>query len=224
MRGVRAAILAIALVGAFSSPVSARDFSAFNVLTVCLTTRSDPDSVTARFIAEGWEPVIPEPGGPEWISLGVAMLAQSVGFERNYTEQSEQANWDDAWARAQQSLEPLTKSAADKRATILREPVSRALLVVSTGEGPMKRIHCTLAVPATVTRNQSYHPKLESPNLSSAFLAKIDTTEMLTTLTEIFSISVSVDPEIVNRKLGSETDVAAVFSVIIRYPTWAVAP
>ena len=219
---VRATILSAAAATMLVAPAFAEAFSARDVLTVCLTTRSAPNSIPALFLKQGWHNALEN-------SRDEASQLLALSFLANFASGSpgqpyNPRDWAESWAIVQDAASKIVSQQAKEDWFLFVEKQSGAFLAVSTiSDGPGLNIRCLLAVPEATSKGSSYHPRLSPPDARGAFLATLETVTFKTTRTQIFSVAVAVDPNAIKRELNVNTDIVAVFSTSISYPTWAVA-
>lgn|GEM_PF-4101505 len=219
MRSAFGQSIAVCLAVVLPGPAAA--FSAQDVLTYCQATHADPGFVSDKLRASGWVDIDPLETEAAAEKLALAMLATSNLDTRTSVSPSD---WQGDWAIAKANAAEILTKLGEENTAFLVDPETSSLIRITWTDGRAISVRCRLIVTEAATKPQSYHPRLQQPSADNAFYTILEGNDVSTSRISVLSLSVSVARSVVEKELGLQTDVVAVFETVSSYPASAVLP
>jgi hypothetical protein len=201
--------------------VHAENFSAQDVMTLCMTTPSDIEQIPTILQSRGWLELNQEDLAKHQDDVTIAYLAAGYFHANLYggTQVAPQS-WQDAWTRLEGSHD-----LREKNDRLFGRSENGALLVFSNhSRGPVLDYRCLLAVPRDILKQSSYFPKLREPTAPALSLV-IGEFLFSKSIRSSFRIqSASIDTDGINKLLGISATIGAAFESSMKYPMVSVSP
>ena len=193
------------------------------VMTICSVPSPDPEHVVERLLGEGFDRA-PLPLDDK-TNLELALVELSATWQpARLKAASPQADWDEFRAAFEQYAAGYAARLAEPGMTLLIDPDTGALLLVRTRNESTNMTLCMLGVPQSVAGASINFPRLTKPRQPDVFSVNATSTEFLASQMTLQEVVVAFDPTAVGERLGTTFDFAAVFSIMVVGPEWAVAP
>jgi hypothetical protein len=202
---------------------NAGSLSIKHVMTICSVPSTDPDYVVERLLGEGFDRA-PLPLD-EKTTQNLALIELSATWQpARLKASSPQADWDEFREAFEQYAAGYAARLAEPGMTLLIAPETGALLLIRTRNEPTSMTLCMLGVPQSIAVSSNNFPRLAKPRQPDLFAVEATSSEFLASQMTLQEVVVAFDTAAVGERMGTNFDSAAVFSMMVVVPEWAVAP
>ena len=201
---------------------NADSLSINRVMTICSVLSPDPAYVVDRLLGEGFDrATLPL---DEKTTQGLALIELGAMWQPTRLKASSpQAEWDEFRSAFEQYADSYAARLAEPGMTLLVDPETGSLLLVRTRSDLTRMTFCALGVPRSIAVASQNFPRLALPREPDVFAVEATAAGFMASRMTLQEVVVTFDPTAVGERLGTTFDTAAIFSMLVFAPEWAVA-